>query len=141
MSPAIIYIKRKDNSIIIPIFNDLIFNTLIPAIIIHTAKKSFIIHIPLVIQYKNTDITPIKNDTTSNILIFQNILSFKSEFLTNHNIYDIHIVTPIIPIRLPNIFKQIEIISSIKYAATEPKMNNKFRKIINFRFKLIPNPS
>lgn len=124
-----------------PILRDLNFRILIPAIMMETAKASFSNQTPSVIQYSKIIKAPTKNETISKYLIFHSTLFFKDGDFMSHNISDIHIVTPIIPITLPTTFRLIEIMVGMKYARTDPMINNKLNTIINGSFTLMPNPS
>ena len=121
---------RREKSKSMPILSDLIFNILIPATIVQTARISLSIQAPPLTQYPTKHATPTMNEMISKILTFQNRIYFSFWDFINHNVSAMQMFTPMIPMALPTTFKEIEVTSGIKYAKTDPMMTNALKTII-----------
>lgn len=97
-----------------PILNDLILNTFIPATIMHTANISLIIQLPLLNQYNTVTTVPTLTDIRSKILTLRKTFVFMVFDLASQMISPMQIVTPIIPTTVPTIFRDKEIILGMK---------------------------
>lgn len=135
-----ISIRSKENNMKTPTFNDLIFIIFMQVTIVDRASTSFMTHIPSVAQYKIIAINPNKKETISKILIKPYRGWFKNSFFVNHRIYDVHTMTPMVPIILPIIFNPIDVRIGKRYAKIEPKITKILNTTKNLLVTSMPNP-